>query len=80
MKKPSINDANLSRWSHGEVIRDIENAGKLKNLLNKTGCGFCLAKWTQVTMHLGIGTNHSCHHPKDHPIIIDEIKNNPAVK
>tara|TARA_B100001094_G_C18130151_1_gene771757 strand:- start:14 stop:1576 length:1563 start_codon:yes stop_codon:yes gene_type:complete len=78
MKKPSINDANLSRWSHGEVIRDIENAGKLKNLLNKTGCGFCLAKWTQVTMHLGIGTNHSCHHPKDHPIIIDEIKNNPA--
>ena len=28
MKKPSINDANLSRWSHGEVIRDIENAGK----------------------------------------------------
>ena len=31
--------------------------------LNKVGCGFCLAKWTQVTMHLGLGMTHSCHHP-----------------
>lgn len=31
---------------------------------------FCLAKWTQVTLDLLHGTNHSCHHPKRH--IIDE--------
>ncbi len=38
----------------------------------------CLAKWTQVTLDLVHGTNHSCHHPKRHLIQIDEIKDNPA--
>jgi organic radical activating enzyme len=38
----------------------------------------CLAKWTQVTMHLQLGHTHSCHHPKTHPISPAEIKRNPS--
>lgn len=50
---------------------------KTKNKLNSVGCGFCLAKWTQVTMHLQTGFNHSCHHPTAHKIPLEEIKLNP---
>ena len=35
----------------------------------------CLAKWTQVTMHLQNGHTHSCHHPSPHFISVDELKN-----
>jgi len=51
---------------------------EVKNKLNKVGCGFCLAKWTQVTMHLGIGMTHSCHHPSPHKIPLREIQRNPS--
>ena len=53
-----------------------ENASLVKDMLNEKGPGFCLAKWTQVTLHLGVGLNHSCHHPKTHEIPLDEIKDN----
>ena len=53
-----------------------ENAALVKDMLNEKGPGFCLAKWTQVTLHLGVGLNHSCHHPKTHEIPLDEIKDN----
>lgn len=46
--------------------------------LNKVGNGFCLAKWTQVTMHLQLGHTHSCHHPRTHGISTAEIKRNPS--
>lgn len=46
--------------------------------LNKIGQGFCLAKWTQVTMHLQLGHTHSCHHPRTHAISPSEIKRNPS--
>jgi hypothetical protein len=49
-----------------------------KDKLDKVGCGFCLAKWTQVTMHLHNGMTHSCHHPSPHKISLTEIKNNPS--
>jgi MoaA/NifB/PqqE/SkfB family radical SAM enzyme len=49
-----------------------------KDKLNEVGCGFCLAKWTQVTMHLHNGTTHSCHHPSPHKVSLDEIKRNPT--
>jgi pyruvate-formate lyase-activating enzyme len=49
-----------------------------KTKLDSVGCGFCLAKWTQVTMHLQIGHTHSCHHPGTHPIPQREIKRNPS--
>jgi len=50
---------------------------KTRDKLNAVGCGFCLAKWTQVTMHLHNGMTHSCHHPIAHKIPLDEIANNP---
>ena len=52
--------------------------GEVKKQLDKTGCGFCLAKWTQVTIHLGTGLTHSCHHPIQHKIPLNEIKRNPS--
>ena len=51
---------------------------KVKQQLDQKGCGFCLAKWTQVTMHLGTGLTHSCHHPVQHKIPLKEIKRNPS--
>lgn len=50
----------------------------VKSKLDKVGCGFCLAKWTQVTMHLGLGMTHSCHHPSPHKISLKEIARNPS--
>jgi hypothetical protein len=50
----------------------------IKNELDGVGCGFCLAKWTQVTMHLHNGMTHSCHHPSPHKIPLQEIKDNPT--
>ncbi len=47
-----------------------------KDKLDKVGCGFCLAKWTQVTMHLHNGTTHSCHHPVPHKVGLEEIQRN----
>jgi len=49
-----------------------------KDKLDSVGCGMCLAKWTQVTLQLQTGHNHSCHHPKTHKINQAEIKRNPS--
>lgn len=54
------------------------NFKRTKKKLDKVGCGFCLAKWTQVTMHLNDGTTHSCHHPAPHKIGLREIKKDPT--
>ena len=51
---------------------------EVKDKLDGVGCGFCLAKWTQVTMHLGTGMTHSCHHPSPHKIPIKELELNPT--
>lgn len=45
--------------------------------LNSVSSCFCLAKWTQVTIDLMHGTNHSCHHPKRHLIDENAVKENP---
>lgn len=50
----------------------------VKNMLDKIGAGMCLAKWTQSTIHLGVGHTHSCHHPRTHIIPIEEIKKTPS--
>jgi organic radical activating enzyme len=49
-----------------------------KDKLNNIGCGMCLAKWTQVTIHLQNGHTHSCHHPKTHKIPLKELEINPT--
>lgn len=38
----------------------------------------CYAKWTQVTISLGNGTTHSCHHPPKRVVPLEELKNNPS--
>lgn len=59
-------------------LDDLQYLDRVKGLLDNVGCGFCLAKWTQVTIHLQIGHTHSCHHPDTHKISIQEIKRNPS--
>jgi organic radical activating enzyme len=49
-----------------------------KNTLDQISPSFCSAKWSQVTIHLGLGHTHSCHHPKTHVIPIEEIKRDPS--
>ena len=49
-----------------------------KDKLDGVGCGFCLAKWTQVTLQMQTGHNHSCHHPRTHKIPVSEIQRNPS--
>ena len=50
----------------------------MKEKLNSVGPGFCLAKWTQATIHLGVGLTHSCHHTKVHHIDPEKIKTDPS--
>jgi len=50
------------------------NLLKYKKTIDKISPSFCLAKWTQSTIHLGLGHTHSCHHPRTHVIPIHEIK------
>lgn len=56
----------------------IDDLHSFKKRMDNVGCGFCLAKWTQVTMHLHNGLTHSCHHPSPHKIPLSEIKENPT--
>lgn len=53
------------------------NAEIAREQLNKISCSMCLAKWTQVTMHLHNGHTHSCHHPAPHLVPLDELEKNP---
>jgi pyruvate-formate lyase-activating enzyme len=74
----SFDNTDWEKFSNGNIHHNDNNINKIKELLNNTGCGFCLAKFTQVTMHLGTGMTHSCHHPVPHKIPLDEIEKNPA--
>lgn len=68
----------FERRESGRLILNDTNRQKMKTLLDSTGPGFCLAKWTQVTMHLGAGLTHSCHHPTVHSIPLTELAENPG--
>jgi organic radical activating enzyme len=39
---------------------------------------FCAAKWLMVTMHFGMGENHSCYHPPIHAWKPEEVARNPG--
>lgn len=59
----------------------MDNLGRYKETkteLDKVSPTLCLAKWNQVTVHLGTGITHSCHHPAPHKILLDEIAVNPS--
>lgn len=59
-------------------MTDQERYQQTLDKLNSVGPGFCLAKWNQVTIHLGTGLNHSCHHPGPHKISEAEVLRNPT--
>ena len=48
-----------------------------RDTLDSISSSMCLAKWTQVTMHLHNGHTHSCHHPAPHFVSVEEVENNP---
>lgn len=75
MKKEELT---WDKFSNGVLEHNDNNIWNMKSLLDNTGCGFCLAKFKQVTLHLGTGLTHSCHHPAPHKIPLEEIQNNPA--
>ena len=61
-----------------DVTKDNPFYIKNKEKLDEVGSGMCLAKWTQVTLQLQSGHNHSCHHPRTHKINLKEITRNPS--
>ena len=61
-----------------DVTKDSNVFIDTKNKLDGIGKGMCLAKWTQVTLQLQTGHNHSCHHPRTHKINTKEIARNPS--
>lgn len=48
------------------MTSDFKAAAEL--MQHKLGTGLCLAKWQQVSLHLGTGMNNSCYHPPLHEI------------
>lgn len=46
---------------------------EFRDKLNAISPSMCAAKWQQVTIHLGTGQTHSCHHPSTHHIPLNEI-------
>jgi len=61
----------MSRTTDGDLAQ-------LKQQLDSTGPGMCVAKWKQVTMHLQNGHTHSCHHPISHHVPLEEVLANPT--
>lgn len=56
----------------------IETFSETKKQLDTISPSMCVAKWNQVTLHLGTGTTHSCHHPAPHHIPVEELIDNPS--
>ena len=76
--KTKVSELEWEKCPDGKIQNSDVNRYQMRDLLNTTGCGFCLAKWTQVTIHLGVGLTHSCHHVRAHKIPLDELKENPG--
>lgn len=45
--------------------------------INAVSPTFCLAKWVTSTTTLYNGMTHSCHHPVQHKIKVEDLKDNP---
>lgn len=58
------------------MTSDFKAAAEL--MQQKLGKGLCLAKWQQVSLHLGTGMNNSCYHPPLHEIPVDLVQQNPG--
>ena len=51
---------------------------EMREKLDSVSPSLCLAKWSQVTLHLQNGHTQSCHHPSTHKVPLEELKNNPS--
>lgn len=76
--KKSFQDLGLETRNDGKIKQNETNLDKVVTGLNLVSNSLCLAKFTQVTIHLGSGLVHSCHHPSPHKIPLDELEKNPA--
>jgi organic radical activating enzyme len=76
--KKSLKELRLETRDDGKIKQNESNLNKVIDGLNSVSSSLCLAKFTQVTMHLGSGLVHSCHHPTPHKIPLDELEKNPA--
>lgn len=56
----------------------MKDVKQVKEFLDSVSPSFCLAKWSQVSLHLQTGHGHSCHHPRTHKISIEEIQKDPS--
>lgn len=74
----TLDTSNWDKFLNGSIVKNEKNLLKFKESLDAIGQGFCLAKFTQVTMHLGTGLVHSCHHPKAHKIPLEGLSENPS--
>ena len=54
-------------------------ASSMKDKLNAVSSSFCLAKWTQVSLHLPQGLTQSCYHPPTHKIPLKNLDSNPSL-
>ena len=63
---------------YNDQVKENPLFQETKEKLDSIGPGMCLAKWTQVTLQLQTGHNHSCHHPRTHKISEKEITRNPS--
>ena len=55
----------------------MEHYKSIKSQLDSISSSFCIAKWSQLTLYLQTGYNHSCHHPTPHKIPLAEVLENP---
>ena len=73
-----IKNKDSSEESRTYLEKDAPHLVETRGKLDAIGKGMCLAKWTQVTIHLQNGHNHSCHHPRTHKVSESEILRNPT--
>lgn len=71
----NINLKDYEKHSNGTIQKNESNL--FSDKLDSIGHSMCLAKFTQVTMHLGTGLVHSCHHPRAHKIPVEGLLEEP---
>tara|TARA_Y100001958_G_scaffold157551_1_gene152922 strand:+ start:8 stop:1447 length:1440 start_codon:yes stop_codon:yes gene_type:complete len=63
----------------GQLESDFFRSARLaKDKLDTISPSMCLAKWSQVSLHLPTGLNNSCYHPPLHKIDAEEVARDPA--
>jgi hypothetical protein len=63
----------------GHLESDFFRSARLaKDKLDTISPSMCLAKWSQVSLHLPTGLNNSCYHPPLHKIDAEEVARDPA--